>query len=141
MFVCYATPLPFTYLETTLQHPRHKIRKAPSRPNFSYLSGNFSSCVTYNVMVNITIIQQKPQNFQERQKRRDRLKVLNVHWEHLCILFKVNGKLLEVNISKVTSHSVDIIVKHPRRSLIFFIDKYLFNVHKKTPEHHIKTLF
>ena len=34
-------------------------------------------------MVNITIIQQKPQNFQERQKRRDRLKVLNDHWEHL----------------------------------------------------------
>ena len=29
----------------TLQHQRHKIRKALSRPNFSYLSGNFSSCV------------------------------------------------------------------------------------------------
>ena len=72
MFVCYAKPLPFTYLEFTLQHPRHKIRKAPSKPNFSYLSGSFSSCVTCNLMVNILIIQQKPQNFQERQKRRDR---------------------------------------------------------------------
>ena len=29
----------------TLQHQRHKIRKALSRPNFSYLLGNFSSCV------------------------------------------------------------------------------------------------
>ena len=72
MFVCYAKPLPFTYLEFTLQHPRHKIRKAPSRPNFSYLSDNFSSCVTCYVMVNITMIQQKPQNFKERQKRWDR---------------------------------------------------------------------
>ena len=71
MFVCYAKPLPFMYLEFTLQHPRHKIRKAPSKPNFSYLSGSFSSCVTCNLMVNILIIQQKPQNFQERQKRRD----------------------------------------------------------------------
>ena len=72
MFVCYTKPLPFIYLESTLQHPRHKVRKAPSSPNFSDLSGNFSSCVRRNVMVNITIIQQKPQNFQERQKRRDR---------------------------------------------------------------------
>ena len=31
--------------KSTLQHQRHKIRKALSRPNFSYLSGNFSSCV------------------------------------------------------------------------------------------------
>ena len=68
MFVCYAKPQPFTYLEFTLQHPRHKIRKAPSRPNFPYLSVNFSSCVTNNVKVNITIIQQKLQNFQERRK-------------------------------------------------------------------------
>ena len=65
----------FTYLESTLQHQRHKIRKAPSRPNFSYLSGYFSSCVTCNVMVNIAIIKQTPQNFQERQKRRDRQKL------------------------------------------------------------------
>ena len=72
LFVCYAKSLAFTYLESTLQHPRHKIRKAPSRPNFSYLSGNFSSCVACNVMVNITIIRQKPQNSQERQKRRYR---------------------------------------------------------------------
>ena len=73
MLVCYAKPLLFSYLESTLQNPRHKTRKAPPRPNFSYLSGNFSSCVTCNVMVNITIIQQKPQNFQGRQKRHDRL--------------------------------------------------------------------
>ena len=72
MFVSYTKPRPFTYLEFTLQHPRHEIWKAPSRPNFFYLSGNFSSCVTSNVMINITIIQQKPQNFQERQERRDR---------------------------------------------------------------------
>ena len=31
--------------KSTLQHQRHKIRKALSRPNFSYLLGNFSSCV------------------------------------------------------------------------------------------------
>ena len=63
MFVCYAKPLPLTYLEFTLQHRR--------RPNFSYLWDNFSSCVTCYVMVNITMIQQKPQNFKERQKRWD----------------------------------------------------------------------
>ena len=79
---------PSTYLESTLQHPIHKIRKAPSRSNFSYLSGNFSSCVTYNVMVNITIIQQKPQNFQERQKRRDRfLCGVMVYWIHIFMVF------------------------------------------------------
>ena len=85
MLVCYAKPLPFTYLESTLQHPRHKIRKAPSRPNFSYLSGNFSSCVTCNVMVNITTIQQKPQNLQERQKRRDRFLLQNSLLSNLLI--------------------------------------------------------
>ena len=58
MLVCYAKPLSLTYLESTLQHPRHTIQNVPSRPNFSYLSGNFSSCVTCNVIVNITIIQQ-----------------------------------------------------------------------------------
>ena len=60
----------FTYLESTLQHQRHKIQKAPSRTNFSYLSGNFSSCVACNVMVNMVNNTAKPQNFQERQKRR-----------------------------------------------------------------------
>ena len=35
MFVCYAKPLPFTYLEFTLQHPRHKIEKAPSKPKYT----------------------------------------------------------------------------------------------------------
>ena len=71
MFVWYAKHY-LTYLECTLQYSRHKIQKAPSRPNFLYLSSNFSSCVTCNVMVNITRIQQKPQNLQERQKRCDR---------------------------------------------------------------------
>ena len=68
MFLCYAKPLPFTYLDLTLQHLRHKIRKALSRPNFSYLSVNFFSGVTCNMMVNTTIIQKNPQNFQKRQK-------------------------------------------------------------------------
>ena len=85
LFVCYAKSLAFTYLESTLQHPRHKIRKAPSRPNFSYLSGNFSSCVTCNVMVNITTIQQKPQNLQERQKRRDRFLLQNSLLSNLLV--------------------------------------------------------
>ena len=44
--------------KSTLQHQRHKIRKAPSRPNFSYLSGNFSSCVhkiSRNVKKDVTV--------------------------------------------------------------------------------------
>ena len=48
--------------------PRHKIRKALLRSNFSYLSGNFSSRVTFNLMVNIVNNTTKTQNFQEFQK-------------------------------------------------------------------------
>ena len=49
--------------------PRHKIWKAPSRPNFSNLLGKFSSCVTCNLLVNIVNnTTKKPQNFKECQK-------------------------------------------------------------------------
>ena len=33
--------------------PRHNMQKVVSRPNFSYLSGTFPSCVRCNLMVNI----------------------------------------------------------------------------------------
>ena len=69
MFICYVKPLPFMYLESTFQHPRHKIRKASSRPNFSYLSGNFSSCVKCDGKYNNNST--KTTKFSGKSERRD----------------------------------------------------------------------
>ena len=58
MLACYAKPLPLTYAEFTLQHPRQNT-KSTVKAQFLLPLGQL--CVTCNVMVNITI-QQKPQN-------------------------------------------------------------------------------
>lgn len=54
-----------TYL--WIYSPRHKIRQAPLRPNFSSLFANFFGCITCNLMVNIVNNTTKTQSFQECQ--------------------------------------------------------------------------
>ena len=54
-----AKSLPLTYAEFILQHPRQNTK---STVKAQFLLPLGQPCVTCNVMVNITIIQQKPQN-------------------------------------------------------------------------------